>query len=114
MPDALRTAYGGPLAIPLRPDRATILMNFVSTLDGIVALGPGEQAGGGVISGHNEADRFVMALLRAVADVVLMGAGTIAGGQQPSVDRGASRIRRPRRRSASGAPRSASPSSRPS
>ena len=74
------TAYGGPLAIPLRPDRATILMNFVSTLDGIVALGPGEQAGGGVISGHNEADRFVMALLRAVADVVLMGAGTIAGG----------------------------------
>ena len=55
-------------------------MNFVSTLDGIVALGPGEQAGGGVISGHNQADRFVMALLRAVADVVLMGAGTIAGG----------------------------------
>jgi riboflavin biosynthesis pyrimidine reductase len=80
MPDALRGAYGGPLLIPLRPDRATILMNFVSTLDGIVALGPGEQAGGGVISGHDEADRFVMALLRAVADVVLMGAGTIAGG----------------------------------
>ena len=80
MPDALRSAYGGPLAIPLRADRATILMNFVSTLDGIVALGPGEQAGGGVISGHNEADRFVMALLRAVADVVVMGAGTIAGG----------------------------------
>jgi len=80
IPAALRAAYGGPLAIPLRPDRATILMNFVSTLDGIVALGPGEQAGGGVISGHNEADRFVMALLRAVADVVLMGAGTIAGG----------------------------------
>jgi riboflavin biosynthesis pyrimidine reductase len=80
MPDALRTAYGGPLAIPLRPDRATVLMNFVSTLDGIVALGSGEQAGGGVISGDSEADRFVMALLRAVADIVLMGAGTIAGG----------------------------------
>jgi riboflavin biosynthesis pyrimidine reductase len=80
MPDTLRAAYGGPLRIPLRPDRGTILMNFVSTLDGIVALGPGEQAGGAVISGHNEADRFVMALLRAIADVVLMGAGTIAGG----------------------------------
>ena len=79
-PGALRAAYGGPLVIPLRSDRATILMNFVSTLDGIVALGPGEQAGGAVISGHNEADRFVMALLRAVADVVLMGSGTIAGG----------------------------------
>ena len=40
MPDALRSAYGGLLAIPLRPDRATILMSFVSTVDGIVALGP--------------------------------------------------------------------------
>jgi riboflavin biosynthesis pyrimidine reductase len=80
IPDPLREAYGGSLLIPLREDRATVLMNFVATLDGVVALGPGEQAGGAVISGHNDADRFVMALLRAVADIVLMGAGTVAGG----------------------------------
>ena len=56
-----------------------MLVNFVSTIDGVVALGPGEERGGGVISGSFEPDRFVMALLRAVADVVVMGAGTIAG-----------------------------------
>jgi riboflavin biosynthesis pyrimidine reductase len=79
MPDELRQRYGGPLEVPLRPDRPTILVNFVSTIDGVVALGPGEERGGGVISGSFEPDRFVMALLRVVADVVLMGAGTIAG-----------------------------------
>ena len=66
--------------MPLRPDRPTVLVNFVSTLDGIVALGSGRDAGGGVISGFFEPDRFIMALLRAVSDVLLMGAGTIAGG----------------------------------
>jgi riboflavin biosynthesis pyrimidine reductase len=79
MPDELRRRYGGPLEIPVRADRPTILVNFVSTIDGVVALGPGEERGGSVISGSFEPDRFVMALLRAVADVVLMGAGTIAG-----------------------------------
>jgi riboflavin biosynthesis pyrimidine reductase len=45
----------------------------------VVALGAGEKTGGGVISGFFEPDRFVMALLRATADVLLVGAGTIAG-----------------------------------
>ena len=71
--------YGGPLEIAIVRDRPTLLANFVSTLDGIVALGPGEERGGGVISGRFEPDRFVMALLRAAADVLVMGAGTIAG-----------------------------------
>jgi riboflavin biosynthesis pyrimidine reductase len=79
MPAELVERYGGSLEIPIVPDRPTLLANFVSTLDGIVALGPGEERGGGVISGRFEPDRFVMALLRAVADVLVMGAGTIAG-----------------------------------
>jgi riboflavin biosynthesis pyrimidine reductase len=80
MPTSLRRRYGGPLEVAVRPDRPTVLVNFVTSLDGIVALGPDErQPGGGVISGFFEPDRFVMALLRAVADVTLMGAGTIAG-----------------------------------
>jgi riboflavin biosynthesis pyrimidine reductase len=79
MPVELLERYGGPLEIPIVPDRPTLLVNFVSTLDGIVALGPGEEPGGGVISGRFEPDRFVMALLRAAADVLVMGAGTIAG-----------------------------------
>jgi riboflavin biosynthesis pyrimidine reductase len=84
MPDAIRGRYGGSLEIALRDDRPTILVNFVSTIDGVVALGRGEEPGGGVISGFFEPDRFVMALLRAVSDVLLVGAGTIAGGSSSS------------------------------
>ncbi|HEY6057471.1 MAG TPA: dihydrofolate reductase family protein, partial [Candidatus Limnocylindrales bacterium] len=42
-------------------------------------LGGGDLSGGGKISGFHEPDRFVMALLRALADVVVVGAGTLRG-----------------------------------
>lgn len=74
MPEELRHRYGGPLAIPLRGDRPVVLANFVSSIDGIVAVAPG---GGGEISGFAEPDRFVMAILRAVADAIVVGAGTV-------------------------------------
>ncbi len=79
MPTALRSRHGGDLLVELRDDRPTLIANFVTTLDGIVALGSGNLTGGGHISGFHEPDRFVMALLRAVADVVLVGAGTVRG-----------------------------------
>jgi hypothetical protein len=74
--------FEGELTVELRPDRPTIVANFVSTIDGAVALGPGEpNAGGGEISGFSEADRFMMSLLRALADVVIVGAGTVRAGR---------------------------------
>ena len=79
MPDALDHRYDGPLELTVHPDRPTTIVNFVATIDGVVALGRGEEAGGGVISGFFEPDRFVMALLRAISDVLLVGSGTIAG-----------------------------------
>ena len=79
MPPELERRYGGSLLIPLRSDRTTVLANFVSTLDGIVAMGSGDLAGGGLVSGFHEPDRFVMGLLRALADVVVVGAGTVRG-----------------------------------
>jgi riboflavin biosynthesis pyrimidine reductase len=79
MPPDLERRYGGLLTIPLRSDRPTVMANFVSTIDGIVALGTGELSGGGPISGFHEPDRFVMGLLRALADVVVIGAGTLRG-----------------------------------
>jgi riboflavin biosynthesis pyrimidine reductase len=79
MPDELRERSGGPLEIPRRPERPTVIVTFVSSLDGIVALEPGQPPVGGVIRGGCVPDRFVLALLRAIADVTLMGAGTIAG-----------------------------------
>jgi len=77
LPDALRKSYGGDLAIALRTDRPTVISNFVSTLDGVVSYNTPEQAGGGEISGFSDADHFVMGLLRAMSDVVLIGAGTL-------------------------------------
>lgn len=74
---ALESRYGGPLSIPLRDDRPTVIGNFVSTLDGVVSYATPEAAGGGEISGYLEADRFVMGLLRSLADAVLVGAGTV-------------------------------------
>ena len=77
LPFDLRTSYGGDLAIPLRAGRPTVISNFVSTLDGVVSYNTPEQAGGGEISGFSHADHFVMGLLRAMSDVVLIGAGTL-------------------------------------
>ena len=54
----------------------SVYANFVSSIDGIVAIESGKAPSGGIISGRNEADRFVMGVLRALADVVLVGAGT--------------------------------------
>lgn len=51
--------------------------NFVSSIDGVAALEAGTAPSGGIISGRNEADRFIMGLLRAYADAVLVGAGTV-------------------------------------
>ena len=65
--------YDGGLSIR----EGAVYANFVSSIDGIVALEGGAAASGGVISGRNETDRFVMGLLRAFADAVLVGAGTV-------------------------------------
>ena len=68
--------YGDHLAVPLRPDRPTVLVNFVESIDGVVTFDP-EHGSGAEVSGFNEPDRFVMGLLRAVADVIVVGAGTV-------------------------------------
>jgi riboflavin biosynthesis pyrimidine reductase len=43
----------------------------------VVALDDAGRTGGGEISGHNAHDRAVMGLLRAAADAVIVGAGTL-------------------------------------
>ena len=73
--EALTRLYGD-LAFDPRPEGPRILGNFVSTLDGVVSLESG-QSGGSAISGKNQSDLMVMGLLRAVADVIIEGAGTL-------------------------------------
>ena len=54
-----------------------VIGNFVSTIDGVVSFEIPGESGGGDISGFNEADRFIMGLLRASVDAVIVGAGTL-------------------------------------
>jgi riboflavin biosynthesis pyrimidine reductase len=75
LPSELAAVYGR-LQLPLYPGRPYVIGNFVTTLDGVVALSTTDQSGGGAISGHNPHDRMVMGLLRAIADAVIVGAGT--------------------------------------
>ncbi len=49
----------------------------MSTLDGVVSYGVPLAAHAAVISAANPDDRFVLGLLRAAADVVVVGAGTL-------------------------------------
>ncbi len=71
LPPALAALYGGDFGVA----RPALYANFVSSIDGVVALATGAESGQ-LISGSSEPDRFVMGLLRAAADAVLVGAGT--------------------------------------
>jgi riboflavin biosynthesis pyrimidine reductase len=72
LPDRVAALYPGGLGFAPR----VLYSNFVGSLDGVVALGDGRNAGS-VISGRNPGDRFLMGLLRACADAVVIGAGTL-------------------------------------
>ncbi len=76
LPSDLATLYGR-LHLPSHPGRPFVLGNFVTTLDGVVTLNEPGHASGGDISGFNRHDQLVMGLLRAVADAVIVGAGTL-------------------------------------
>ncbi|MDP9325399.1 MAG: dihydrofolate reductase family protein, partial [Candidatus Dormibacteraeota bacterium] len=71
-PPDLAEIYGGEIGFKT----PAVYSNFVESLDGVVAL-EARQSSGSVISGHQDGDRFLMALLRACADAVLLGAGTL-------------------------------------
>ena len=73
LPAGLSELYGGDAGFA----GPRVYANFVSSLDGIVALAEPGVSSGSAISGRSEADRFVMGLLRALAGAVLVGAGTL-------------------------------------
>lgn len=76
LPPALREAYGGDLRFETG-DRPHVFANFVSTIDGLVSFDlPGFASARFISKGH-AGDRLVMGMLRAAADVVVSGAGTL-------------------------------------
>ena len=72
LPVALRERYGGSFGV----GRPRLFANFVSTIDGVVAI-PSLPRSNQLIAGGDDDDSFVMALLRTVADVVVIGSGTL-------------------------------------
>lgn len=80
LPEPLAALYGGAgLALP----DDVLYANFISSLDGVVSLAA-PRGSGPTIRGRCDADRFVMGLLRWLADAVIVGAGTLrADGDHP-------------------------------
>jgi riboflavin biosynthesis pyrimidine reductase len=68
----LARLYDGGLGF----DEPRLFANFVATIDGVVAI-PSIPESNSLVAAGSEGDRFVMGLLRAFADVVLIGSGTL-------------------------------------
>lgn len=77
LPGELARLYGGSLGF----EESRLLVNFVSAIDGVVAM-PGIPGAVKAIRGDSEPDPFVMGLLRACADALLMGAGTFRASRE--------------------------------
>lgn len=71
LPDALSRQYG-----PLGFENRCIYANFVASLDGVTAIAD-ELQSSHLLAGHSDGDRFVLGLLRACADAVLIGSNTL-------------------------------------
>jgi riboflavin biosynthesis pyrimidine reductase len=71
-PEELATLYGGAIGL----DEPCVVANFVESLDGVVAV-PRLERSHAVIGDDSEADRFMLALVRACADAVVIGSGTL-------------------------------------
>jgi len=72
LPASLRAFYAGDLGLA----RDCVYANFVETLDGVVAIPDVEQSNALVADGSDD-DKHLMGLLRAFADAVLIGSGTL-------------------------------------
>jgi len=76
LPPRLARVYGA-LRFPRSASRPWVVGNFASTLDGVVSLQVPGHSGGGEITGSDPRDRLLMGILRAAADAVVVGAGTL-------------------------------------
>ena len=72
VPEQLAALYGGVLGL----DEPCVVANFIESLDGVVAV-PRLPRSHAVIGDESEADRFVLALVRSLADAVVVGSGTL-------------------------------------
>ena len=72
LPDELQRFYDGGLELT----EPCVYANFVETIDGIVAI-PELERSNALVADESDDDKHLMGLLRAFADVVLIGSGTL-------------------------------------
>jgi riboflavin biosynthesis pyrimidine reductase len=73
LPAKLAELYPGTLGF----EAPRVFANFVETIDGVVAI-PSVPSSNALVAGGSEADRFLLGLLRACADCLVIGSGTQA------------------------------------
>jgi riboflavin biosynthesis pyrimidine reductase len=72
VPEALTALYGGTIGL----EEPSVVANFVESLDGVVAV-PRLPRSPAILGDESDADRFILALVRACADAVVVGSGTL-------------------------------------
>ncbi|MBA2272452.1 MAG: RibD family protein [Actinobacteria bacterium] len=78
LPPEFKAIFGGPWTIPpAGGDRPYVYINFATSRDGRVSFSMPGHSGGGDVTGFNAHDRWLMGLLRARADAILMGDNTL-------------------------------------
>ncbi len=78
LPVELRSIYNGDWRLPAIPThRPAVWTNFVVSHDGRIAFNQPGWNGGNAISRHNRHDHWLMELVRARADAILVGNGTL-------------------------------------
>jgi riboflavin biosynthesis pyrimidine reductase len=78
LPPAFQAIYGSDWLMPTAPaDRPYTFTNFVASHDGRVSFNEPGREGGGEISLHSPHDTWLMGLIRARADAIMVGATTL-------------------------------------
>ncbi len=77
LPAAFREVYQGDWVLPETESGIYCYSNFVMSHDGRVSFAVPGHEGGGDVSGFNSHDQWLMGLLRARADAVIVGANTL-------------------------------------
>jgi riboflavin biosynthesis pyrimidine reductase len=72
LPESLRAFYAGNVGFPAQ----CVYANFVETIDGIVAI-PEHERSNALVADESDDDKHLMGMLRAFADAVLIGSGTL-------------------------------------
>lgn len=77
LPDFIRDAYDSQWTIPTGQPGVYVYSNFVVSRDGRISFGEDGHSSGAEVSRHLPHDQWIMALLRARADAVMIGDGIV-------------------------------------